>query len=241
VLPEPRSGLSFILALFVVVGTIITLVFRIVPPHIAHPYNNSVWFLAQSKYVAWIFAVEILQRLSARLSAFGLGLQLRKGFVTAFAIALAVPSTVQHFLLERNPYPVYGKAIMSSSGTFDRSTTLSVTSYLCKHARPGAVVLTDDDMIAPVLALTKCRVPLGYYAPYLVSYEDLLGRQRFEQDFWRSWRAGKVATGFSDQVRISYIVADKAKDRIPTHLPPGLQEVYTDSRYAVFRFQPDGA
>ena len=54
-LPNREGGLRFILGLFVLVGAVITLTCRIVPADAAHPYNNSVWFLAQSKYVSVVF------------------------------------------------------------------------------------------------------------------------------------------------------------------------------------------
>ena len=62
--PNPKSALRFILALFVVIGLLIALMFSITPAGWTFRYNPvSGTFLVQSKYVAWLFAVEVLQTL----------------------------------------------------------------------------------------------------------------------------------------------------------------------------------
>jgi hypothetical protein len=42
--------------------------------------------------------------------------------------------------------------------------TLNVIGFLTKDAQPGDVVLPGDNLLAPTLALTKCRVPIGYFS-----------------------------------------------------------------------------
>ena len=109
--PNRQSGLRFVLAFFVVIGVLIALTCRIVPTGLERAYNNSAWFLAQSKYVAWIFAVEVLQTLYRHVIARGMRPSLTAAGITAGAVALSVPATVQHFALERDPYPSLRKAI----------------------------------------------------------------------------------------------------------------------------------
>jgi hypothetical protein len=46
--------------------------------------------------------------------------------------------------------------------------TLNVIGFLTKDAQPGDVVLPGDNLLAPTLALTKCRVPIGYFSNYIV-------------------------------------------------------------------------
>ncbi|MEP7071702.1 MAG: hypothetical protein ABI839_04895, partial [Verrucomicrobiota bacterium] len=99
--PRPALPLRFVLALYVVVGAAITLTCRIVPASSINSYNNSVWFLAQSKYVAWLFAAETLQAFYGRLAPLGTRRPAFLGFgLAASALALSVPATVQHFALE---------------------------------------------------------------------------------------------------------------------------------------------
>jgi hypothetical protein len=94
--PDRQSGLRFVLAFFVVIGVLITLTYRIVPAGFALFPNNSGWFFAQSKYVARIFAAEVLQTLYRRVVVRGMRPSLA-------AVALSVPATVQHFALESDP------------------------------------------------------------------------------------------------------------------------------------------
>jgi hypothetical protein len=42
--------------------------------------------------------------------------------------------------------------------------TLNVIGFLTKDAQPGDVVLPGHNLLAPTLALTKCRVPIGYFS-----------------------------------------------------------------------------
>ena len=81
--PNRQSGLRFVLAFFVVIGLLIALTCRIVPTGLERAYNNSAWFLAQSKYVAWIFAVEVLQTLYRHVVARGVRPSLVAAGITA--------------------------------------------------------------------------------------------------------------------------------------------------------------
>jgi hypothetical protein len=93
--PDPKSGLRLVPAFFVVIGLLIALTCRIVPAGFAPSYNNSAWFLAQSKYVAWIFAVEVLQRLYRRIIARGVRPGPIAGVIAVSAVTLSVPATLQ--------------------------------------------------------------------------------------------------------------------------------------------------
>ena len=120
----------------------------------------------QSKYVAWLFAVEVLQTLYRWAVARGMypSVVAATGIV-AIAIGLSVPATLQHFIYWRNPdhYFGNGKPFGKQLQNYD-AETLAVIDFLTKDAQPGDVVLCGDELLAPVLALTKCRVPFGYFA-----------------------------------------------------------------------------
>ena len=62
--PKPESALRFFLGIFVVIGVVIALTCSFTPAGWTFRYNPiSGTFLVQSKYVAWIFAVEVFQTL----------------------------------------------------------------------------------------------------------------------------------------------------------------------------------
>ncbi len=147
--PGRESPLRFILALFVVVGVAITLTWRIVPAASPNAYNNSVWFFAQSKYIAWIFAVEVLQMLYCHLHLRGMRASFAGLAITMTAMALTLPATVQHFALECDPQRIYGKAAKSEVQNYSRET-LDVIAHLTKVAQPGTVVLPDEGLLGPV-------------------------------------------------------------------------------------------
>ena len=67
--------------------------------------------------------------------------------------------------------------------------------FLQTDAHPGDVVLPADNLIAPVLAFTKCRVPVGYFSFGLVARSDYTRRETAEKKFWNDWRLGKVEDG----------------------------------------------
>jgi hypothetical protein len=233
--PTYGSELRFLLALFVVSGAVITLTLQIVPEGAVHAYNNSVWFLAQSKYVAWLFAVEVLQNLARRLIGYGIAPMVATLLVALGAMALSLPSTFQHFALERNPYPIYGKAVMTEKTTAYSHEVLAITHYLARQAAPGDVVLTDETFLGPVLALTRCHVTLGYFSNYLVSAHDYAARRANERKFWQAWREGKVLDAPLRNAHVRYIVADDALEGAPGTLPSGISEVFSNSKGRVFR------
>ena len=226
--PNQASALRFAVAFFVVIGVVITLTCRVVPRGATHPYNNSVWFFGQSKYVAWIFAAEVLQALYRRAVARGIDAALAGALIVLFAVALSVPATIQHFALQmRPPAPQALKR-------YDQET-VGVANFLATHAPPGSVVLPGHNLLAPVLTLTSCRVPIGYFANTFVA-ESVYNRRKLAQDeFWKAWRRGIVRSTFLRDVGIAFVVASKQSDQIPGTLPGILSPVFANSQYAVFR------
>jgi hypothetical protein len=232
--PDPKSGLRFVLAFFVVIGPIIALTCSITPAGWTHAFNNSGWFLVQSKYVAWIFAVEVLQTLYRQLIARGMRPGPAAGMITASAVALSVPSTVQHFALERDPYHLNGKPLAKESQSYSLET-LNVIDFLRKDALPGDVVLPGDNLLAPTLALTKCRVPISYFSSFQVALSGYSQRERAEKEFWEAWRLGSVQQEFLREVGVRYLAVSKRTEGIPATIPAALSEVFANSEFAVFK------
>ena len=79
-----------------------------------------------------------------------------------------------------------------------RSANLGGHGFPETDAHPGDVVLPADNLIAPVLAFTKCRVPVGYFSYGLVARSEYTRRETAEKKFWNDWRFGKVEDGFCE-------------------------------------------
>ena len=223
-----------------VIGAVITLTCRIVPVDSERAYNNSAWFFAQSKYVSWIFAVEVLKTLYGRIALLPIHPALAALGIIAMATALSIPATVQHFALGFDPHRVYGQIVTTGLQGYSRDV-LGVVEYLTKQAQPGDVVLADNTLLGPVLALTKCRVPVGYFSSYLVPRNNFARRSSAVAHFWESWRAGRIATELLSEARVSYIVLNRRLDGVPSMLPATLSKVYSNSEGAIFKVKEDNS
>ncbi len=230
--PDPDRPLRYVLAFFVVVGVVITLTCRVVPKVATHPYNNSVWFFGQSKYLAWIFAVEAMALFYERMVARGLRPILAEATILFVAAALSLPATVQHFALQMRPPP------KTARQSYDRDL-IDAMSYLSDNATPGEVVLPERSVLGAVLALTFCRVPIGYFADTFVSREAYEERKLAQSEFWEGWRNGKVRNEFLRDLNIRYLVVRRPPQGLPATLLTQLEQVYANESYAVLRFDFD--
>jgi hypothetical protein len=236
--PDRTASLRFVLATFVTLGAVITLTCRVVPVGYGRPYNNSVWFLAQSKYVAWIFAVEVLQAGYRAMITRGLQPVLASSGLMLVTAFLTLPSTIQHFALERHPYQIYGKAVMTEASSYNVQTLEAIT-FLGHNTQPGDVVLASERLLAPVLAFTRCHVPIGYFAKYLVPQKHFLQRETAEKEFWKAWRRGQVQDDLLREAKVRYLAVDKKSGPIPEILPASLRQAFSNSECAIFRVQED--
>ena len=193
----------------------------IVPEELENPYNNSVWFLAQSKYVAWVFVAEALQRLHRRLSAKGYASRRFGAAIAIGAAGLAVPSAVQHFVKE-----------FSRGTTVYEREAVAAAGFIARHSRPGDVVLAGRELLDPVLTLTKCRVPIAYFQSYLAPATDVRRRRAASTEFWAGWARGEVRTDLLRELAVDYVAAPKTRS---SGLLPAIALVYENSEYAVFR------
>ena len=157
----------------------------------------------------------------------------------AIAAGLSVPSTLQHFLFWRNPnhYFGQGKPFGNELRNYDIET-LSVINFLAKNAQPGDVVLPGDNLVAPILALTKCRVPFGYFAYVFVARGDYTRRETAEKEFWKAWRLGKVQQDLLREAGVRYIVVRKTSEGLPATNPVIITNVFENSEFAVFKVDP---
>ena len=224
--PSRDGGLRFTLAVFVVIGIALTLTLRVVPREIEDPSNNSGWFLIHGKYVAWVFVAEVLQRLHRRLVARGFAPGRAGAAIAIAAAALAVPSTFQHFANQLAPgMTVYGRDAVETAG------------FLARHSRPGDVVLAGQGLLDPVLTLTKCRVPYGYFDDYLASASDVRQRRATAAEFALAWARGEVRTDLLRELGVDYLAVPRGQSRLSAGLPPELALVYGNTGYVVFRVQ----
>jgi hypothetical protein len=239
--PNPKSALRFVLGIFVVIGVCIALMFSFAPAGWTFRYNPvSGTFLVQSKYVAWIFAVEVLQTLYRWAVGRGMYPALAAAAIVTTAVGLSVPATVQHFLFWRNPDHLFGyrKPFGEQLQSYD-SETLGVMDFLTKDARPGDVVLSRDDLLAPIVALTKCRVSLGFFAQAAVARSDYTRREIAEKEFWKAWRLGNLQQDLLREAGVRYIVVRKSTDRLPATIPVIISNVFENSEFAVFKVDPE--
>jgi hypothetical protein len=108
-----------------------------------------------------------------------------------------------------------------------------------KDAHPGDVVLPGDKLLATVLALTKCRVPVGYFAYAYVPLRDYVRRTRAEKEFWKAWRLGKIQGELLREANVNYVIVSKRTEGIPATIPGAISKVFENSEFAVFQVHPE--
>jgi len=239
--PRPEGALRFLLAIFVVIGVVIALTCSFTPAGWSFQYNPiSSTFLVQSEYVAWIFAVEAFQRFYQWAIRRGVYPALAAGGIIVTAAVLSLPATVQHFVVWRDPGHFFGagKPFGKELLTYDLQT-LATMEFLQADAHPGDVALTPDDLLAPLLALTKCRVPMGYFAQTAVARGDYMRRETAEKKFWAAWHQGNIQEEFLREVGVRYILVRKSSDRLPAEIPANISNVFENSEFAVLKVNPE--
>lgn len=235
--PKPDGAVRCLLAIFVVVGVVIALAYSFTPEGWTFRYNPvSSTFLVQSEYVAWLFVAEVFQMLYQWAVARGIYPALAAGGIIATTAGLSLPATVQHFLVWHDPHHFFGvgKPWGAQLLTYDRQM-LAAMDFLQKDAHPGDVVLCNDTLSAPVLALTKCRVPLGYFSSGLVARSEYTKRETAEKDFWNGWRLGKVDEGLLREANVRYVVVREQTEGVPATTPASLSKVFENSELTIFK------
>jgi hypothetical protein len=195
--PSRSAALRFCLGLLVLVGPVLALTFWIIP--LGYPveteYNEAIWFYVPSKYVATILAVEMVLVLcrGRRLWVHAL--------VVCAAVVLSIPSTVQFFQIQ-----------MSDQLVLVSESEQELTRFLGERCLDGEVVLSRQQVGAPVAALTQCRVPvlnMGAYTHSFVSPEGLDERRADRDRFWSAWNGGDLRTEILKRYGVDYVVVDR--------------------------------
>ena len=216
--PVGSSPLRFTLAFFVIAGIALTLMLRVLARG-QGGYDNGVWFFVQSKYVAWIFAVEVLQRWYVALRSAKWAPVLAGTLIVLPAIALAAPSSVQHF------------TVLAKEAAASDPAATDAARVVASKAHPGDVVLANQAVMARVLAFAPVRLPVGYYADTLVSKSRFAQHESLVLDFWRAWDSGISRTDIPRYLRVRYVSAAKRAD---VYLPSDVKQLYSNSDYVVF-------
>jgi hypothetical protein len=208
-LTRDGSVFKLLLAIFVVLGPVLTLTSTIVP--VDEPgYDNSVWFMVTSKYVATLFVGIGITKLSRRLG-FSAG-----AFVMISVALVSFPSTVQFF----------EKSSSLLALVTWQASIVDAASFLNREGQAGQVALSrwqigsvpNPQFVDPILALTPLHVPWQYYGVFS-SLETRLDRQRDIEDFWQSWQGGAPREDIIIKYGVNWIVAP------PAETPRSLQEL----------------
>ena len=215
--PVASRPLRFMLAFFVVSGIVLTLTVRIVPEG-QSGYDNGVWFFVQSKFVASIFAAEFLRRWYGWLRSRTPGPALAGIAIIGPAVALAAPSTIQHFIV-----------LASDTAASDPAAT-SAARFVASRARPGDVVLANQAVMGRVLAYAPVRLPVGYFADTLVAADSYKRREAMVFEFWRDWESGTIRSDILRQLGTRFVSAVRPAG---LQIPPGVVELYSKSDYVV--------
>ncbi len=216
--PIANEPLRFMLAFFVVTGIIVTLMTRIVAE--GHGYDNGVWFFVHSKFVAWVFAAEVLRRWYERLRSRRLAPVLAGIVIGVPAIAIAAPSTVQHFV------------VLSKEAAVNDPEATAAARFIAARALPGDVLLANQPVMARALALAPVRVPIGYFADSMVPQDEYKRREALVLAFWRDWESGTVRTDVLRDLHVRFVAAVRPGE---LSLPPGVKELYAKSAYVVLQ------
>jgi hypothetical protein len=215
-LRDPREAHRLVLASFVLLGPVLALGLQILPASAARgpeAYNNAVWFLVQSKYLAWVFAAE-------RLGAWWLsGSTLRRAGLVAGVLALSLPSTLQFMRLQFAEGPP----------ALDRRL-VEVAAFLRAHEAPGRVVVAPESVGGPLISLAPCRSPLpDALFPHFRG--RLPGIRERVDAFWDAWDYGTpIEAPLRALGPVDLVVARPRRAS-----PAGVTEVFRNDALAVYR------
>lgn len=216
-LRDPAQAPRLVLASFVLLGPVLTLFLVILPAGVTGPdaYNNAVWFLVQSKYVAWLFAAERLG------NWWQTGGRLRRASLVTGVLALTLPSTLQFMFIQFAERPP----------ALDRQL-VEVAAFLSARGAPGAIVLARGEVSAPLISLAPCRTVLrDALFPHFRGGRP--GVQAQMDTFWEAWDRGASIEGpLSDLGHVDFIVARPRQERVA-----GAIEVFRNDALAVYQWQ----
>jgi hypothetical protein len=183
---------------FAVLGPVLSLTLIVVPAGsgLAAQYNNGIWFLVQSKFLFWPFAVEFLWRVTSASAS-------RRWLAAVIVLALSVPSSAEFF--------VYQFRHMGAR-TLDPDL-LDTLRFLGAEAAPGTVVVARAGPLLPLLCMTSCRgLTLQIYADVQLGRHEIASRRAELRGFWSAWNDGALDEAFLSRLGAAYILVDRAVD-----------------------------
>jgi hypothetical protein len=223
-----EDGVRLALAVFVLLGPILTLTCSVVVPGLppAEQYNNAVWFFVQAKYLAWLFVVEVLRRWGAALGPAA------RTLLWSGALGAALASGVQ--------YLGYQLAVRQEGKL--TPAMMEVVRALAK-SRPGEVVWAPVYVTEPVVVLTAAHgVSLDIF-PYIVLSPGAIAETRAaQQQFWQLWRSGVYDPAPVIAWKARYVVADRLDGSPPAGAAQApraaLRKLLENSEYTLFEVLP---
>jgi hypothetical protein len=224
--------LRMALALFVLLGPFLTLTCSVVVPGLppTEQYNNAVWFFVQAKYLAWLFAVEVLRRWGATLAPPA------RTLLWAGALGAALASGAQYF--------GYQVAVRQTPAL--TPALMEVVRTLEAKARPGDVVWAPEHVTQPVVSLTPAHGLSLEIFPYVVLEPRVIAETRAVQErFWALWRRGAFDPDPLVAWRARYLVADRLDGPPPSDVETGLKlrlrRLLENREYTLFEVAPVSA
>jgi hypothetical protein len=141
-------------------------------------------------------------------------------------ISLGLAGTI-YFVAFRNPQMHQSTvitAICRAPNSALKSGLLSPNAvnaleYLRIASHPGEVVLSPEELVGPIVAMTKCHVPTGPFAEYMVPMEDYRRRAADLNSFCMAWHNGQTRDDILRTLGVNYLVVTKQKDYRPDALP----------------------
>ncbi len=223
------DGVRLALAIFVVLGPILTLTCSVVVPGLGptEQYNNAVWFFVQAKYLAWLFVIEVLRRWGAALAPPA------RTLLWTGALGAALTSGVQYF--------GYQLAVREEGKL--TPAMMEIVRALAARARPGEVAWAPEHVTQPVVSLTAVHGLSLDIFPYIVLAPRAIAQTRAEQQqFWHRWRHGFYDPDPVVAWKARYVVADRLDGPPPADIATAsratLRKLLENSEYTLFEVVP---
>ena len=187
--PKERP-FHLLLAVFIVLGPVISLSSKIVPQGAPFGDNNAIWFMVQSKFAATLLAALALAGIWRRLKQIG------RAAMIVLVAAISFPSTIDYVVKKQHAQNELEKPIVDG------------ISFLNREARPGDVVVSHID--SAIVTLTQLRVPfIPLFPSSFAGQETASARSADMKEFWRSWMEGEVREDLLSRYHISWIVVPR--------------------------------
>jgi hypothetical protein len=195
--PSSEPAALHFVGWFVVCGYALGLCLRVTPIDEPGGYNNSVWFIVESKLVAWTFVGVALGTLFRTWSP------AHAAWTAALLVGmLAVPSTANTFAaLDRTTSP--------SVATRDEA---EVAAFFARTAAPGAVVLCESSNLKRLLlGEAGMRVPFAqeFYLSSFLRRTSLDARAQSLNQFWQAWATGTYRGDLAAKYGTDYVVSTR--------------------------------